>query len=89
MTLRSYALSGNKKELYQEGTVASLLPPTDLIARYTEGESLSDGTRMFGGTLATLGDVQPSRRFEFELEDPVLKRRITHGYDVRTLPILG
>lgn len=89
LALRSYALMGNKRELYQEGTVASLLPPTDLIARYTQGASLPDGTLMFGGTLATLGDVQPSRRFEFELEDPVLKRRITHGYDIRTLPILG
>ena len=89
LALRSYALVGDNKELYQEGTVASLLPPADLMARYTEGETLSDGTLMFGGTLATLGEVQPSRRFEFELEDPVLKRRITHGYDVLTLPILG
>jgi biotin operon repressor len=87
MILRSYA--GNKKELYQEGPVAKMLPPMDLIKRYTERDSLSDGTLMFGGTLATLGEVQPSERFELELEDPVLNRRITHGYDIRTLPILG
>ncbi len=87
MILRSYV--GNKKELYQEGPVAKMLPPTDLIARYTDSDSLSDGTLMFGGTLATLGEVQPSERFELELEDPVLNRRITHGYDIRTLPILG
>lgn len=87
MILRSYA--GKKRELYQEGPVATMLPPTDLIARYTDRDSLSDGTLMFGGTLATLGEIQPSERFELELEDPVLNRRITHGYDVRTLPILG
>ncbi len=28
-------------------------------------------------------------RFVLELVDPVLDRRITHGYDIRTLPILG
>ncbi len=87
MVLRSYA--GKKRELYQEGPVAKMLPPTDLITRYTKSDNLSDGTLMFGGTLATLGEVQPSERFELELEDPVLRRRITHSYDVRTLPILG
>lgn len=87
MILRSRA--GNKRELYQEGPVARMLAPADLIARYTDGDSLFDGTLMFGGTLATLGEVQPSERFELELEDPVLNRRITHGYDIRTLPILG
>ena len=87
MILRSWA--GNKRELYQEGPVSKMLPPADLIARYADGDSLSDGTLMFGGTLATLGEVEPSERFELELEDPVLNRRITHGYDIRTLPILG
>ncbi len=87
LILRSYA--GNKRELYQEGSVAKMLPPTDLIARYTDSDSLSDGTLMFGGTLPTLGEIQPSERFELELVDPVLDRRITHGYDIRTLPILG
>jgi len=87
MILRSYA--GNKRELYQEGPVAKMLPPTDLISRYTDSDSLPDGTLMFGGTLATLGEIQPAERFELELVDPVLDRRITHGYDIRTLPILG
>lgn len=87
MILRSFA--GNKRELYQEGPVAKMLPPMDLIARYTDSDSLCDGTLMFGGTLATLGEIQPSERFELELVDPVLDRRITHGYDIRTLPILG
>ncbi len=87
MILRSFA--GNRRDLYQEGPVAKMLPPTDLISRYTDSDSLPDGTLMFGGTLATLGEIQPSERFELELVDPVLDRRITHGYDIRTLPILG
>ncbi|MEE8348634.1 MAG: DUF2848 domain-containing protein [Acidobacteriota bacterium] len=86
--LRSYAITGGERTLYQEGTVAAMLPPEDLIARYSE-TGLSEGTLMFGGTLATLGEVVPAERFEIELEDPVLNRKIEHGYSVKTLPIRG
>jgi hypothetical protein len=86
--LRSYAITDGEKTLYQEGTLAAMLPPDDLIARYSE-TGLSDGTLMFGGTLATLGEVAPADRFEFELEDPVLKRKLEHGYHVKSLPIRG
>jgi hypothetical protein len=44
---------------------------------------------MFGGTLPAIGSIQPAERFEFELEDPVLGRRISHGYDIVTLAIAG
>jgi len=33
--------------------------------------------------------VRPTVRFEFELEDPVKRRKIAHAYTARTLPILG
>ena len=41
------------------------------------------------GTLAAHGGVRPTHGFAFELEDPVLGRRISHAYRVQTLPILG
>jgi hypothetical protein len=44
---------------------------------------------MFGGTLAAQGGVRPTNEFAFELEDPVLGRKIAHAYKVRTLAILG
>jgi hypothetical protein len=44
---------------------------------------------MFCGTLATHGGVRPTREFAFEIEDPVLDRKIAHAYRVQTLPILG
>ena len=44
---------------------------------------------MFGGTLAAHGGVRPTPEFSFELEDPVLGRKIAHRYRVRVLPILG
>ena len=86
--LRSYAITDGERTLYQEGTLAAMLPPDDLIARYSEA-GLSEGTLMFGGTLATLGEVTPADRFEIALEDPVLHRTIEHGYNVKSLPIRG
>jgi hypothetical protein len=44
---------------------------------------------MFCGTLAAHGGVRPTGWFAFELEDPVLGRKIAHAYEVRILPVLG
>ncbi len=44
---------------------------------------------MFGGTFAAKGGIRPASRFEYELEDPVLNRKIGGGYDVVALPVLG
>lgn len=89
MILRSYATIEGERVLYQEGTLDAMLPVTELIARGFPGGKLPDGCAMFGGTFAAKGGIRPTDRFEFELEDPVLKRTIRHGYDVVTLPVLG
>jgi hypothetical protein len=44
---------------------------------------------MFSGTFAVKGGIRPADRFEYELEDPVLKRTIRHAYDVITMPVRG
>jgi hypothetical protein len=89
MILRSFASIGGTRVLYQEGTLDAMLPVTDLIARGFGDAGLPDGCVMFGGTFAAKGGIRPASRFEFELEDPVLKRIIRHGYDVIALPVLG
>jgi hypothetical protein len=90
LVLRSWAINDGSRRLYQEGSVSSMLHPRDLIAGYVQnGNSLDDGTAMFGGTLPAIGGIQPADRFEFELEDPVRKRRLGHGYDIRSLPVAG
>ena len=88
LILRSHAVIGGERVLYQEGSVAAMRHPEDLIARYAKG-GLAEGTLMFCGTLAVHGGVRPAERFEFELEDPVLNRKLAHGYNVVSLPILG
>lgn len=88
LILRSHAVIQGQRVLYQEGPVAAMRHPQDLIERYAKG-GLAEGTLMFCGTHAVHGGVRPAERFEFELEDPVIKRKIAHGYDVVTLPIFG
>lgn len=88
LVLRSFAIEDGRRRLYQEGPVTAMQHPLDLIAGYPDGGgSLSEGTLMFCGTLAAKGGIRPADRFEFELEDPVLGRRITHGYDIIRLPV--
>jgi hypothetical protein len=89
MILRSYAVIKGERVLYQEGTLDGMLPVNDLIARGFGGKGLPDGCAMFGGTFAAKGGIRPASRFEFELEDPVLKRTIRHAYDVVELPVRG
>src|SRR3954466_13107197 len=69
-------------ELYQEGPVTAMRSPEDLLSRY----GLKPGQAMFCGTLAAKGGIRPSKRFKMELEDPVLKRKLTHEYGIKVLP---
>ncbi len=74
--------------------MAAMRTPADLIGRYGASHDggtagLAPGTAMFCGTLAVEGEVGGAPRFEFELDDPVLGRKITHGYDVEVLPVIG
>jgi hypothetical protein len=90
LMLRSWAVNDGDRRLYQEGHVSAMLSPQDLIAGYARnGGMLNEGTLMFGGTFPAIGGIRPADRFEFELADPVLERRLAHGYDIRTLPVAG
>lgn len=89
LVLRSWAGDADRMELYQEGSVAALLDPRDLVARFeAEGETFTDGTAMFCGTLPVIGPVRHACRFSVQLEDPVLGRTLTHNYSTISLPIV-
>lgn len=87
LVLRAFATIDGVRALYQEGPVAAMLPPAEILAGYAPG--FGEGTAMFCGTLAAHGGIRPAERFEFELEDPVLGRTIRHGYDIVVLPVAG
>lgn len=82
LVLRSWA----DGELYQEGPVTAMRSPEDLLERYG---GLKAGSAMFCGTLAAKGGIRPAARFRMELEDPVLKRKLTHEYAINVLPVEG
>jgi len=100
LKVRGHVMENGERKIYQEGPVTAMLAPLDLIGRYSlatlsrERERVASGclpenTLMFCGTLTARGGVRPTERFEFEIEDPVLGRSITHAYSVRILPVLG
>lgn len=89
LQLRSWIDENGEQRLYQEGSVAAILAPLDIIAGATPGGTLPEGTAIFCGTLAVKGGIRPSSRFTFELFDPILRRQIRHSYNVAALPMAG
>jgi hypothetical protein len=89
LVLRSFIPEKGERVLYQEGVVGGMLAPMDLIKRYTSGDALPDGSIMFCGTFAAKGGIRPADHFEYEIDDPVLGRKIAGSYAIKTLPILG
>jgi hypothetical protein len=86
IVIRSHAVIGGERVIYQEGPLAAMRHPDDLIARY--GKTVLPNSIMFCGTLGAKGGIRPAARFEMELDDPVLKRRMTHVYDIVDLPVI-
>lgn len=50
---------------------------------------LPDSTVIFGGTLAAHGGVRATDKFSFEMEDPILGRKISHICSVMHLSVKG
>jgi hypothetical protein len=87
LELRAYAVTNGERRVYQQGSVASLLPAADLLER----APLARGAAMFCGTLAVQGGIvgmADGDALELELHDPVLNRTLRHAYRVRALPIV-
>lgn len=89
LILRSFIVEKGDRVLYQEGAVTAMRAPLDLIKGYAAAGTLAEDTLMFCGTLAARGGIRPSPSFAFELEDPVLGRKITHAYAMTNLPVMG
>ena len=90
MILRSWIVEtpGATPVLYQEGALALISLPEDLIEGYAGANALDVGTVMFCGTFPAIGGIRPARRFIGEIEDPLLKRKLRFAYDIEMLPIV-
>lgn len=86
LTLRSWIEEDGREIAYQDGTLAALLPATELLSRYLAGRAAPDGLVMSCGTLGAIGGVRPSTAFRMALGDPATGRTIGHAYRTRVLP---
>ena len=89
LVMRSYIVENGARVLYQEGSVEAMLDPAVLIEGYAGKTQLDEGSVMFCGTFAAKGGIRPADIFEFEIEDPVLARKISHSYQLDKLPVMG
>jgi uncharacterized protein DUF2848 len=88
LVLRSHLTRRGRRRLYQEGGVAQMLAPRELIARFSGSAGmLAPGTAMFCGTLPVQGEIGGGERFEIELHDAARNRSLRHEYAVRELEI--
>ncbi len=86
LVIRSWIKEDGKEVLYQEGTLASLRTPQDLIARFTDGkEILPEGCGMTCGTVGAIGGIRPATSFTMELFDPRRQRALRHTYESEIL----
>lgn len=85
--VRSWTSTGGTRTLYQQAELASILNVEELLSQLPTGDGLTtEGFVLFSGTPATLTGLAFGDAFDFEMEDPVMGRRIRHGYQVRVLP---
>ena len=87
LVLRCRQVVDSQEILYQEGQLARLMAPKELMAfvRSKIREPL-DGTIIFSGTMAALtGGFAYGSRLSAELVDPKLNRRLALTYDVHPL----
>ena len=74
-----------------QGTDLVVLPGGFSYGDYLRCGAIAKFSPIIGAVkeFAAKGGIRPATRFDFELSDPVKSRSISHGYDVRTLPVLG
>lgn len=89
LMLRSFIQEDGKKVLYQEGPLAKIRDPRELIFGWKDEKRLPMGAVMFCGTMPAIGAIRSSSRFEMELDDPVLGRKISHAYEIEALPVIS
>jgi hypothetical protein len=85
--IRSWVMEDGQRTLYQDSTLSTILPPEELVRLVQQQVDGSlEGIAIFSGTPPLVREqILFSDRFEGELLDPILKRKITFGYSIHTL----
>lgn len=86
LILRSWIEEKGRTVLYQEGALASLRPPLELVQGHFGQASIPEHAGMTCGTVAAIGGIRTSSVFTMELFDPKRHRNIRHTYASTMLP---
>lgn len=90
LLLRSWIIENGTEVLYQQGPLASLRTPQELIAGFTGGSALlPQGAGMTCGTVPAMGGIRSATHMRMELHDPRLSRSIRHQYQCELLPVVA
>ena len=85
--MRSWITTGGVRRLYQEGSLSANIDVNQILAGIPNEDQLNlDRFCIFCGTFPALGGIEIAEIFEFEMEDPVLGRRLGHHYRINRLP---
>src|SRR5690606_25056935 len=83
LILRSSITVNGSKRLYQEHDLTALVPVPDLLVKLNElGYQDLTKTIIFSGTVPTISGFVYGEKFEYEIEDPILKRSIQAQYTI-------
>lgn len=77
-------IDGEPSKAYQEATLAAMLNPQEILERVkplVEGDLV--GTAIYSGTVATIGEIRFSDKFEMVLEDKVRNQTLYCGYSIQ------
>ena len=86
LVARRFIEEGGRRVVYQEDSLAEMLHPHILLAKLAEAIApLPQNGLFMCGTPPALGGIRSSARFEVELVDPVLDRRLSHAYRTEML----
>ncbi|MBF6616774.1 MAG: DUF2848 domain-containing protein [Candidimonas sp.] len=86
LVLRSWIKESGQTVLYQEGTLAELRHPQDLIQGYFGQDIIPEHSGMTCGTMGAIGGIRHAPSFMMELFDPRLQRSLKHRYTLEILP---
>ncbi len=85
--MRSWSTINGQRRLYQEGRLSDNRSVLEILNGIPTKDQLGiENFCIFCGTFPTKGDIEFGELFEFEMIDPVYKRKIRQSYRLRTLP---
>ncbi|HLS16874.1 MAG TPA: DUF2848 family protein [Paenalcaligenes sp.] len=88
LEMRAWLVNEGHPDLYQEGSLSSLLPPLELVKHHFGTDELPNNTAITCGTVTTVGRIRTAPTFVMELYDPRLERNLRHEYFIETLPLV-